>query len=138
MKIRMGFVSNSSSSSFCIYGVCLKDHNLQEILISKGVKEEYLEEGSYDYLDDWSFKYRLKDKGMSEEDIKKECEKKLLTGIEHHDPMGEGDIYIGRAWCDIKDDETGKQFKERIEKELKDALGEDIKVGTHEEAWRDG
>jgi hypothetical protein len=26
MKIRQGFVSNSSSSSFCIYGACVSDH----------------------------------------------------------------------------------------------------------------
>jgi hypothetical protein len=28
MKIRNGFVSNSSSSSFCIYGVCVESSSL--------------------------------------------------------------------------------------------------------------
>ena len=38
----------------------------------------------------------------------------------------------------VKDDETGKQFKESIEKELKSIFGDSIECATHKEAWRDG
>lgn len=31
MKIRLGFVSNSSSTSFCIYGLCLEGSKAKEI-----------------------------------------------------------------------------------------------------------
>ena len=38
----------------------------------------------------------------------------------------------------IGDDQTGKQFKEEVEKELKEKVGIKAKCGTHEYAWRDG
>ena len=35
MKIRHGFVSNSSSSSFCIYGACIKKDRVNEEEVEK-------------------------------------------------------------------------------------------------------
>jgi len=46
--------------------------------------------------------------------------------------------YFGRSWCDIDDDETGRQFKDSVEKEVKALFGEDVKIETYEEAWYDG
>jgi hypothetical protein len=46
MKIRMGFVSNSSTSSFCIYGVYLSDEEAKNI---KGTDDyEFWEEKAGD------------------------------------------------------------------------------------------
>jgi len=93
MKIRHGFVSNSSSSSFLIYGVMI---------------EECTEE-----MEEW-------------------CDKNHYTYARPYDE----EVYIGKSWDSIGDDETGKQFKEKVEVALR-KLGLDD-FGTHEEAWRDG
>jgi hypothetical protein len=76
MKIRSGFVSNSSSSSFCIYGWRCKDYNEVEALTQKlkiyfgkgsknGVRYTNTQDGDYivgvgniedefdHYMDDW-------------------------------------------------------------------------------------
>jgi hypothetical protein len=95
MKIRQGFVSNSSTTSFCIYGIkTTKDFDY------KKVKELGLEEyGSRPYDDDCN--------------------------------------HIGISWYGIKDDETGLQFKNRVEKLIEEA-GFDEQCYTYEDAWYDG
>ena len=45
---------------------------------------------------------------------------------------------VGRSWDTIGDDETGKQFKEKVEQGIKEVFGDKIKCSTHTDAWRDG
>jgi hypothetical protein len=94
MKIRQGFVSNSSSSSFLIYGVCVGGNC----------------------------------------DLRNRCDKLKLTCKQ---PIYTDDMYIGRSWSEVKDDETGEQFKKRVEKELTEFFGKETKCETLEAAWRD-
>jgi len=109
MKIRLGYVSNSSTTSFCIYGYDFYDY------VDK-LKEKYGDMDGYELL------------GKIEEE----------TGFyTSSGPSGES-LYVGRSWSSIKDDETGKQFKEDVEKKLEKLLGEKIVCGTYEEGWRDG
>lgn len=108
----MGFVSNSSSSSFCIYGAEISD--LQEEL----VKALNMDEGEVDLYE-----------------IGEAIESK--TGLEFHTVMGEG-LYVGRSYHSIKDNETGKQLKNDVEVRLKQLLGRDTECSTLSEAWRDG
>lgn len=109
MKIRKGFVSNSSSTSFCIYGVCFEDVDdvieLHKKLFNRELTDDELDE-VYELADEIAGKLEL------------EC----------HSP-GDDYYYFGRSWSDIKDDETGKQFKENIEKKL------GLNCATHEESW---
>ena len=102
MKIRKGFVSNSSTTSFCIYGACFQD------------------------VDD-----DLQDK-LEEIDSSKSNDLEISRG------EYDGTMYLGREWSSMTNDETGKQFKESIEKEITRLFGEDISFGTYEEAYRDG
>jgi len=101
MKIRKGFVSNSSSTSFMIYGICLGDKNMEE-----------------------------------QDEIEEAIEGSDLA---FHRGQCDDDVYVGRDYSSIKDDETGAQFKQDVEEKLKELnlLG-DHKCGHHEEAWYNG
>lgn len=118
MKIRNGFVSNSSSSSFCIYGISIEEEDLKKLAEKLSVSVDE------DYIDTYSLEKKL-------------VEKEYTVTIQ--DMMGEY-FYIGRSYSSIKDDETGQQFKETIEKEITELLGEakEIKCGTCEQAWYNG
>lgn len=115
MKVRAGFVSNSSSSSFCIYGTSMDLSDvIEKIKESNLVPEEKLER--MEENDEW---YNLGEL----------LEKK--TGLSTY--QSENDFWIGREWSDIDDDETGRQFKENVKAKLEKAFGPDVECGTYEE-----
>lgn len=108
MKIRTGFVSNSSTSSFLIYGYLI---------------------GYETYPDDV-------DRYEWEEELEIKCKGKGIQVI-----YGQEDIYLGDSWSNVKDDETGGQFKERIRKAISEVLKKELSNNvfrTHREAWRNG
>ena len=109
MKIRMGFVSNSSTSSFLIYGVILSHEECKEIFKSKG-----------NYFDPYDI-------------ITEEKTGLIYSGL----PECEDGYCIGRSWGSVKDDENGKQFKEDVKVKLT-KLGITHDPETHERAWYNG
>jgi hypothetical protein len=113
MKIRSGFVSNSSSTSFCIYGICL---NKNEI-------EKFKPDGVDSY--DWQDQFEL------------ELSK---IGLDSHtgDPNWDDSLYIGKGWTSMGEDQTKRQFKEDIENKIKQKFGDEVKFGTFERSWYDG
>jgi hypothetical protein len=82
MKIRQGFVSNSSSSSFCIYGAKIKNDVDVDV---------------YDVAE--------------------------KAGLECHYPEGWESYYVGMSWSLVGDDETGAQFKKRVETIVEKSFG---------------
>jgi len=115
MKIRSGFVSNSSSSSFCIYGTYI---DFGEI-IEKLKKTNLLTEDEENQLND-------EDYGYDEIETILSKKTKLDINIDWEDES----VYVGDSWSSVGDDETGRQFKDRIELELKRVFGEGTNFRT--------
>lgn len=118
MKIRTGFVSNSSTSSFCIFGAAVSRSDFLE-----GIRR-LVETGELKPLnDEW------------EDSV---YDAAGLVGLESY-LMDWGDLYVGVSWYNIDDDETGRQFKERITTLLRSIMPDipDDEIGTHEEAYPD-
>jgi len=121
MKVRNGFVSNSSSSSFCIYGSSYE----VESLIQKMKETKFIDEN------DEEIQERLEE--MREEfnwsGLENIMSNKTLLEVYTSDDY----VWIGKSWDRINDHETGKEFKERVEQELQDIVGEDVYCTTYTE-----
>jgi hypothetical protein len=102
MKIRSGFVSNSSSSSFVIYGVWIDEDDVKKLLSDDDLK--VIEEEPY---------------------MLGEVADNLPMFYHYNDDTEE--VAFGRSYSSIKDDETGREFKRSIEKKLKEIFGKEIK-----------
>lgn len=117
MKIRQGFVSNSSTSSFCIWGVHFDRGDLKFPNVEDKNYDE--EDESYDRM------YEIAEE---------------IKGLTFHNSEYDG-CYVGRSFSAIKDDETGLQFKQKTEKLVKEffaKLGtqpEKLQFGHYEEAY---
>jgi hypothetical protein len=111
----MGFVSNSSTSSFCIYGVEL-DYKLKAKIEKVESTESDEDEDDFDEEVDL---YELFDE----------------AGLEYH--SYEGGEFVGVSPFDINDDETGAQFKQRVADEISKVLHIDVskKCNWHQEAY---
>jgi hypothetical protein len=121
MKVRNGFVSNSSSSSFCIYGVTLDFSDLiEKVKELKIITDEQSEK--FDENNEW---YEL-------ENILNE-----KTTLDIYIDNENDSAWIGRSWSSIKDNETGLQFKEEVESELEKVFGTGLDCDTYDEVIYD-
>ena len=127
MKIRDGFVSNSSSSSFLIYGIKLDANDLIDVLQDEFKKYEY---------DDVTNGYDVRE--YLECDAFDENVSLYVTS-----PNGYH-VYIGKSWSKVGNDETGLEFKNRTINDIKSNNAikdfiekQDVKFETHKYAWND-
>ena len=123
MKIRNGFVSNSSSSSFLIFGKCFDG-------VSKFIKNDTVLEklgNDFDEEDDVDY-YEIMEELIGWKEV-------LEFHINEYDTDS---IWVGVSWDKVKDDETGLEFKQRVSNEINKKLGTSLRIedlNTYEEAW---
>jgi len=111
MKVRNGFVSNSSSSSFVIHGV---SYDYSDVEITDLMKKHLNEKQINDFEEgECAFEDLLSD-----------------LGLEIYEDYEGETLFFGKSWAHIGDDETGKQFKETIDKRLNEIFGKEVETGT--------
>jgi hypothetical protein len=112
MKIRNGFVSNSSTSSFCVYGGYFEQDEIKDFLLENKLIESFKEDDN-----DWDELFEIVCKS---------------TGLSYTHDYESNCVYIGKSWKSIGDNETGKQFKDCIKTRLSHFFKKDIQTSTHE------
>jgi len=106
MKLRAGFVSNSSSSSFCLFGIRLSTDKAMKLAIGKENADG-----------------KVITEDMAYEDPSTAMEILLHdTDLEFVDDYEGETIYIGRSFNLIGDKETGGEFKKSVKDGLKKLL----------------
>ena len=105
MKIRNGFVSNSSSSSFIIHGAWI---NIDDV-------SKHLSEEDKAAAEKWGYEEVLYD----------------LPMFIYYNSDTEACAF-GKSYSSIGDNETGKQFKDTIKKTLEDKFEKSIKCSVIE------
>lgn len=133
MKIRNGFVSNSSSSSFMIYGGELNVHdNEEEIyqMLCKGKSEKEIEEIDACVKDGDDFDtYGLTDY----------AEELMPKGHSLYYGGYDSGKFVGVDPSHQKDDQTHGEWKKQIEDDLTEAFGPMVgSFGWHEDCSFDG
>ena len=126
MKIRNGFVSNSSTTSFCIYGMELEDSHIEAIEKKyaghERAKEFYADEDSFDF-DEFLWCMRNEDS---------------LKGLDSHTHYEAGMTWVGCSLTTIKDDQTMGEFKEKVRSLISALFGREVdskECAIHEHAW---
>jgi hypothetical protein len=145
MKIRSGLVSNSSTCSFHIYGAIVKDinFNIDTLVAAREANPEKWEELLK------HFKYnkklypllkRIHDLDPDEEEVVedyingyKENFYSVLFDVTLY--RADYEEYIGADPVSMDLDETRRQFEERIDKTVKQLLGEDTVCDYHAEEY---
>ena len=100
MKIRFDFVTNSSSTSFSCYGIDIEETDFIKVYNKFHPESNVQPDNTYEYADELD---------QAIETFSNEL------GLECWWDSGLETIYFGEQWSDIKDNETGKEFKERIQ-----------------------
>ena len=113
MKIRNGFVSNSSSTSFHIFGVEMTRKKLFSFLINKGLLEK-----------DWENLDKYYEPDVTNEILENFLGKDIIALYRDYDEWDDNLIfYVGVRGDDMEINETLNQFEKRAIIELEKIFG---------------
>jgi hypothetical protein len=99
MKFRMGFVSNSSTSSFCVFGVWFESGELEELLKAE-------DDDLYETIDSLCCK----------------------LGLNYYNTQYDGWV-VGIPYTDMEQEETRKAFEGRAKALVEQFTGKETKCG---------
>lgn len=126
MRLKQDFVTNSSTTSFVVWGVSYNHYDFKEENKEK-LKEAYIEKYGpvEDDEDDDEYFYEGVDLLLQNTDLE-------YAIFYDGDWMG-----VGMPFTKMKDEETFGEFKQRVKTELQ-KIGITDEPAYIEEAWRDG
>lgn len=126
MKVKLDFITNSSTTCFVVMGACIKRDDISDeyLKLVAEKQDKTLEE-------------------VKERDYFYETLDTLLQGTDLQFTFGpewdyEDQPMIGIGFTAMNDDETFKQFKNRVQLQVLESTGLKIQPYYIEEAWRDG
>lgn len=155
MKERRGFVSNSSSTSFLVYGVefencepdkkfdfdTFKQKTISKIKseLSKGDIAEYKKKHYSRLLEEFDQITSFDDFSDSFDEILEIVES--ISGLEFNSGPDSDVFYLGRSPITMKDYEIVGEWKAKIRRELEEfglTFSDNEKLNWHSECWMDG
>lgn len=125
MKSKLDHVTNSSSVSFCIYGICVDGRNIPEKVI-KSIYELEKDETNLTY-EEYKNAFRL-------DKVFDMLSKLGLRYQDYREPCSD-DYYIGTPYTSMEMDETRREFENKIDTIFKQ-IGFDS-CSDYEDGWRD-
>lgn len=134
MKVKSDYVTNSSSISFCIYGVFLEKNQFSETIIKKSYECE--KKLNPKYVPESMTYEEFKEEEFSSECLETLSSNEGLCLSVINDQYG-GGYYLGRSLTDMKLDQTMRQFQNEIDSVL-EKMGINQGASIHEDGWYDG